>query len=215
MKGKPQILFDSFVESDTFSFERELFGRGYGQIAGTDEVGRGPLAGPVVAASVVLPMECDFSIYRDSKKLSSRQREYLVEELERIGAKVAVAFVSEDIIDDINILQASLLAMKKSLGALPVIPDYILVDGKFQVPLATPQLALVKGDSRSASISAASIVAKVTRDQLMRQYHEKYPHYGFDRNKGYPTLEHRTAIQKFGVCPIHRKSFSGVTAYLS
>ncbi len=214
IKGTPQALFSSFVESDTFSFERALQQQGYEHVAGTDEAGRGPLAGPVVAASVILPVDCDYSIFEDSKKLSASKRELLVLELERIGAKVAFSIVSEGVIDEINILQASLLAMKESLVSLPVFPDYILVDGKFQVPLATDQTALVKGDSRSSSISAASIVAKVTRDKLMCKYHEEYPQYGFDKNKGYPTLAHRNAIKKFGTCPIHRKTFAGVRDYL-
>jgi ribonuclease HII len=214
MKGIPQTLLPSFVETDTFSFERGLLLQGYVHIAGTDEAGRGPLAGPVVAASVILPAGCNFSIFEDSKKLSAAKREQLVLELVKINAHVSYSVVSEGEIDSINILQASLLAMKKSLESLPVSPDFILVDGKFQVPLATPQAAIVKGDSRSASISAASIVAKVTRDRLMCRYHEKYPQYGFNTNKGYPTLAHRKAIQEFGVCPIHRKTFAGVRDYL-
>jgi len=213
MKGKPQTLFSSFIETDTFSFERELLRLGYCQIAGTDEAGRGPLAGPVVAASVILPVDCDYSIYDDSKKLSVRKRESIARQLYKISAKIGVGIVSEGEIDEINILQASLLAMKKSLISLAVSPDYILVDGKFQVPMEVPQVALVKGDSRSASISAASIIAKITRDKIMCEYHEKFPQYGFERNKGYPTLEHRKAIKKYGVCPIHRKSFAGVKEY--
>lgn len=213
IQGKPQTLFSSFVESDTFSFERALLRHGYVHIAGTDEAGRGPLAGPVVAASVILPEDCDYSIYDDSKKLSASKRNKLFQELVEIGASVAVAVVSAETIDQINILQASLLAMKKSLLSLPVSADYVLVDGKFQVPLAAPQTALVRGDSRSASIAAASIVAKVTRDKLMCQYHKEFPHYGFDRNMGYPTLEHRQAIKKVGICPIHRKSYAGVKDY--
>jgi ribonuclease HII len=214
LAGRPQNLFSTFSESDTFSFERALLRQGYGYIAGTDEAGRGPLAGPVVAASVILPQDCDYSIFEDSKKLSAAKREELAQELENIGAQVSFAVVSEETIDAINILQASLLAMKKSLVSLPVSPDYVLVDGKFKVLLAIEQLALVKGDSRSASISAASIVAKVERDKLMRQYHEQFPRYGFDKNKGYPTLAHRKAIRKFGVCRIHRKTFAGVREYL-
>lgn len=214
IKGKPQTIFPSFVESDTFSFERALRQQGYSCIAGTDEAGRGPLAGPVVAASVVLPPDCDYSIFDDSKKLSPAKRSLLAQELINIKAKVGVAIVDEAMIDEVNILQASLLAMKDSLLSLTVSPDYVLVDGKFQVPMAVPQLVLVKGDSRSATVAAASIVAKVTRDRLMCKYHEEFPQYGFDRNKGYPTREHREAIKRFGLCPIHRKTFAGVREYL-
>lgn len=213
LRGEPQSLFPLFEEIDTFSFERELTRQGYTSIAGVDEVGRGPLAGPVVAASVILPPSCNFSIFDDSKKLSAKTREYLCDVLKENGAIIGVGVVSEAKIDRINILQASLLAMKKSQESLAVKPDFLLVDGKFPVPVSLAQQALIKGDSRSASIAAASIVAKVTRDALMVSYHRQYPQYSFHKNKGYPTAEHRKALAAHGPCPIHRRSFAGVKEF--
>ena len=169
-RGIPQTLFPLFSEKDTFSFEKNLTRQGYRRIAGVDEAGRGPLAGPVVAACVILPTDCDYAQFDDSKKLTHNQRLRLYEVLKEIGASIGIGVISETKIDRINILQASLLAMKKSMDNLPKKPDYLLVDGKFQVPIAMDQQALVKGDSRSATIAAASIVAKVTRDKLMCQY---------------------------------------------
>jgi ribonuclease HII len=197
-------------ESDNFSVERQLFRQGYTAIGGLDEVGRGPLAGPVVAACVILPQLDDFVQFTDSKKLSAARRVRLSDELEKIGALVGVAVVSEKEIDRINILQASLLAMRKAAQSLSTSPDYLLVDGNKPVPLPTPQQTLVKGELKSASIAAASIVAKVHRDRLMEEYHHRYPHYNFLKNKGYPTAEHRAALKEFGPCPIHRRSFRGV-----
>ena len=208
-------LFSLLCETDTFSFERELARQGFLRVAGTDEVGRGPLAGPVVAASVILPPACDFRKYDDSKKLSAVVREELYEELHRSEAIIAVAVVSEREIEEINILQASLLAMRNAIAALPVAPDFILVDGKFKVPITIAQQTLIKGDSRSASIAAASIVAKVTRDRLMTELHQEFPAYNFVQNKGYPTREHRRAIETHGPCPIHRRTFARVREFLA
>ena len=207
-------LGPGFVESDTFAFERRLIEQGCPVVAGVDEAGRGPLAGPVVAACVVLPPDCDFTPFQDSKKLTATARERLFALLPRIGAHVGVGIVSAAEIDRLNILQASLFAMKKAMEALPVLPDFLLVDGKFPVPVAVPQQPLVKGDSRSASIAAASIVAKVTRDGMMDEYHAKYPLYNFRKHKGYPTAEHRQAVATHGPCPIHRRSFKGVREFV-
>lgn len=203
-----------FVETDSFSFERELCRQGYSIVAGTDEAGRGPLAGPVVAASVVLPEGCDFTLYKDSKQLSATTRKRLYDQLHEIGADIGVGFGSVEEIDRINILQASLLAMKKSFEALSCRPDFLLVDGKFPVPFSIPQKSLVKGESRSASIAAASIVAKEERDKLMAEYAAQFPQYGFSKHKGYPTAEHRRLIKEHGPCEIHRRSFKGVREYL-
>lgn len=203
---------------DNFQFERLLERKGFNRIAGTDEVGRGPLAGPVVAACVVLPAACDPSIFIDSKKTTEKQRYLQRDILIKAGAHIGIGIVTPATIDKINIHQASLLAMKKSIEKLAVAhdePDYILVDGKFSVPVSIPQEALIKGDSRSASIGAASIIAKITRDEIMADMHEKYPHYNFLANKGYPTREHRTALSKFGPCPIHRNSFKGVKEFVN
>lgn len=196
---------------DNFIYEKTLRKHGYSCIAGCDEVGRGPLAGPVVAAAVVLPPSIDSSIYLDSKVLNQKKREHLTEHLFNKGAAIGVGFVSEADIDRLNILQASLLAMKIAVEKLPGTPaDFLLVDGKFTVPLSLPQETLIKGESKSASIAAASIVAKVQRDHFMATMHEKYPQYNFAKNKGYPTKEHRQALKKHGPCPIHRSSFRGV-----
>lgn len=197
-------------EHDPFSLERELREQGYPLVAGVDEVGRGPLAGPVVAACVILPSACASREFVDSKKISAPIRSRLRQELDRIGAFLAVGMASEEEIDRINILQASLLAMKRAVAAMPCQPDFLLVDGKFPVPGAIPQRALIKGESKSASIAAASIVAKVFRDDLMDALHQKYPLYNFSGNKGYPTAEHRRAIREHGPCPVHRRSFKGV-----
>jgi len=215
LSGRPQSLFPLFKETDNFSFEREYVRRGYALIAGVDEVGRGPLAGPVVAASVIIPASCDYREFDDSKKLTPKNRERLYELLRDNGASIGIGVIPELKIDQVNILQASLLAMKKSLKALPVKPDFLLVDGKYPVPVPVAQQVLVKGDSRSASIGAASIVAKVTRDAIMASYHRQYPQYNFHKNKGYPTADHRKALALHGPCPIHRKSFSGVKEFFS
>lgn len=207
-------MFSRVDETDTFSFERALALRGYMNVAGTDEVGRGPLAGPVVAASVILPVDCDYGVFDDSKKLSARLRQELFDVLLNSKAIVSVSSVSERKIEQINILQASLLAMRKSLRGLAIKPDFLLVDGKFKVPTRILQHTIVKGDSRSASIAAASIIAKVTRDRLMCLLHEKYPVYNFKKNKGYPTKEHRKAIEVHGPCPVHRKTFARVKEFL-
>jgi ribonuclease HII len=203
-------LWPDSSESDTFSIERSLLAQGYSTVAGTDEVGRGPLAGPVVAACVVLPPDCDYQIFQDSKKISAKARKELVGTLTVIDAMIGVGIVSAKEIDRINILQASLLAMKKAVEQLPITPDFLLVDGKFKVPMALAQQPLIKGDSRSASIAAASIIAKVTRDEMMLAFHNQYPRYNFKQHKGYPTAEHRRIIKEHGPCAIHRRSFKPV-----
>ena len=197
-------------ETDPFVFERALRHQGYDLIAGLDEAGRGPLAGPVVAASVVLPPGCKYRQFRDSKELAAAERTRLFDTLMKMDAMVGVGTVSGSEIDELNILQASLLAMRKAITVLTTRPDFLLVDGTFPVPIAIPQQTLSKGESKSASIAAASIVAKVTRDRLMTEYHRQYPQYNFAANKSYPTAEHRRALKKHGPCPIHRRSFRGV-----
>lgn len=205
-----------FSFTDTFHYERTLSDQGFSMVAGVDEAGRGPLAGPVVAACVVLPETCEYHRFQDSKKLSSRQRFELFDYLHSIDrAHIGVSIVEPDEIDAINILQASLKAMKKSVYHLAErsggrLPSFLLIDGKFEAPIDLPQKALVKGESKSASIAAASIVAKVTRDRIMEQLHLEYPAYNLAKNKGYPTKAHRQAIETYGPSPIHRKSFKGV-----
>jgi len=202
---------------DNFRIERLLYSRGFLKVAGCDEVGRGPLAGPVVAACVVLPRDCDHSVFLDSKKLTHSKRIVLDCTLRRSGALVGLGQVSEKKIDEINILQASLLAMKLAVNDLNTggdIIDYLLVDGKFPVPLPIPQETHIKGESKSGSIAAASIAAKVARDRFMLTLHEKYPVYNFAQNKGYPSREHRQAILIHGPSPVHRYSFKGVKLHV-
>ncbi|MDP3481252.1 MAG: ribonuclease HII [Desulfoprunum sp.] len=202
---------------DSFHHERILSVKGYRCVAGTDEAGRGPLAGPVVAACIVLPPDCDYSLYRDSKTLTHAKRLQLCSTLITIGASIGVGIVSVEIIDTINILRASLLAMKLAVDDLATrhpTPDFILVDGKFTLPSTIAQEALIKGDSRSASIAAASNIAKVQRDALMDELHVTFPQYNFARNKGYPTREHRLAIARYGPCPAHRRTFRGVKEFV-
>ncbi|MGW8193621.1 MAG: ribonuclease HII [Desulforhopalus sp.] len=213
---KETWLFDFNVQRDNFALERALHLRGFTVVAGCDEAGRGPLAGPVVAACVVLPQKCEHNLFLDSKILSHRRRQELAGYLSDINASFAIGSVSPLEIDQINIHQASLLAMKRAVCNLRGSrPDFILVDGKFPVPLAIHQLPLTKGESKSGSIAAASIVAKVERDRLMDSYHGRFPAYNFCKNKGYPTREHRLAIKSHGISPIHRRSFKGVREYVS
>jgi len=169
----------------------------------------------VVAACVILPADCDPQRYQDSKQLSHGRRVELAGELAASGALIGIAEVSAAEIDTLNILRASLLAMKKAVENLPVAPDFLLVDGKQTVPIEIPQQALVKGDSRSASIAAASIIAKVTRDALMDALHQEYPQYNFQRHKGYGTAEHCRLLLLHGPCPVHRRSFRPVREALA
>lgn len=214
-RSAAQVLTDSNPDHN-LSFERMLAERGFSAIAGADEVGRGPLAGPVVAACVILPENADCRLFLDSKALSHGARLKAYAHLRESGAAIGLGIVSPQTIDAINILQSSLLAMKRALEALagqgkPA--DFVLVDGKFEIPIHLPQQTLIKGESRSRSIAAASIAAKVTRDEIMTMLHGRYPVYGFDRHKGYPTRAHRAAIAAHGPCPEHRTSFRGVQEF--
>ncbi len=202
------------VGRNNFALERTLHSLGRLAVAGTDEAGRGPLAGPVVAAAVILPADCQPDSFLDSKKLSHKKRLVLYESLKKIGADIGIGICSAKEIDQLNILQASLLAMKRATFNLAQTPDFLLVDGKFQTTLELPQLALTKGEDKSASIAAASIVAKVTRDAIMDELHTRFPHYNFSQNKGYPTKAHRKAIASHGICAEHRRSFKGVKEHV-
>jgi ribonuclease HII len=205
-------------EEPTSVRERDLLAEGYSKIAGCDEAGRGPLAGPVVAAAVVLPNDLEPHLVhglRDSKQLSEHQREHFYRMIVDLAVCYNVGVASPKEIDEINILQASLLAMKRAVQRLQPQPDYVLVDGN-KVPAleSIPVEAIVGGDRRSVSIAAASIVAKVVRDRMMVSYHQRYPQYGFDSDKGYPTPYHRAALEVFGATEIHRHSFAGVADHL-
>jgi len=202
------------MEPDLWLFEKKAFQKGFSRIAGIDEAGRGPLAGPVVSAAVIFPMSLQISGVSDSKKLSPRQRDYLYEKIYDLAVSVGIGIVDPLEIDRINILQAALLSMTMAVENLAPQPDCLLIDGTFLISSPLPQEAIPKGDALSVSIAAASIVAKVTRDRLMKRYHQDYPQFEFSKHKGYPTKAHKKAIRKFGCCPIHRRSFRGVKEYL-
>lgn len=195
------------------TFEKRALGQGFSRVAGIDEAGRGPLAGPVVASAVILPERVNLHKLDDSKKLSPKRREQLFEAIYEQAISIGIGIVDPVEIDRINILQASLLSMRMAVENLRPPPDYLLVDGIFPVELLLPQEVVKHGDSRCRSIAAASIIAKVTRDRLMKLYDEEFPEFGFGRHKGYGTKEHRKAIRTFGCCPIHRKTFRGVKEY--
>lgn len=195
-------------------FERIYYRRGYRQIAGVDEVGRGPLAGPVVAAAVILPREGIKPKLFDSKQISPKKRDDLYPAILSEASGVGIGIVGQEEIDHLNIFQATLKAMILAIENLPFSPDFLLIDGTQGLRFSIPQKSIPKGDGLSNSIAAASIVAKVTRDRMMEAYHQQYPQYNFLKHKGYGTKEHRQAIQRFGVCDLHRKTFRGVKEYL-
>ncbi len=188
--------------------ETLLWKSGYSFIAGIDEAGRGPLAGPVVAAAVIFPKQQPLlSGIRDSKQLNHKNRKRLFSLIREHAIAMATGVVSQKTIDELNILQATLLAMQRAVENLPCRPDYLLIDGNKAPESRIKGETLVSGDRFSMTIAAASIVAKVSRDEMMIKYDKMYPHYGFARHKGYPTRYHRNCIDKFGVCPLHRKTF--------
>lgn len=201
---------------DRFEFERPLWQSGIARVAGVDEAGRGPLAGPVVAAAAILPprwaetgLPTELSGLNDSKQLTEAKRETYFEFITTCGEiEFGIAEVSAAVIDEINILQATHRAMNEALGQLRLLPPHALVDGRPVKTLRVPQTAIVKGDARSYSIAAASVLAKVTRDRLMLKYDQEFPAYGFAVHKGYGTAKHLTAIAKHGACPIHRMTFA-------
>jgi len=192
------------------SYERILAALGYARVAGVDEAGRGPLAGPVVAAAVVLPLSGDLEGVDDSKRLSPAQREDLYHRILAEALDVGVGMANREEIDRLNILGATRMAMARAVARLKHRPDFLLVDGHLLPHLPIPGRAVPRGDRICTSIAAASIVAKVTRDRLMADYHRQYPHYGFLRHKGYPTREHLEQLRRHGPSPIHRRSFRGV-----
>ena len=187
--------------------ERALWTQGLMHVAGVDEVGVGPLAGPLVAAAVILPHECEVRGIDDSKKLTAARREALRAEIEACAVAVGIGVVEVRDVERLNTYWASIEAMRRAVAALAVPPQQVLVDARHIPGLAMPQLALVKGDARSYSIAAASIVAKVVRDAMMTQLDGRYPAYGFARHMGYGTVEHLAALERHGPCPAHRRSF--------
>ena len=199
---------------DLWIFEKRALAKGFSRIAGIDEAGRGPLAGPVVSAAVILPVSFPISEVTDSKKLSPKKREVLYHKIYDHAVSIGIGIVDSLEIDRINILQASLLSMVISVENLSPQPDCLLIDGKFPISHDLPQEPIPKGDLLSISIGAASIIAKVTRDRLMERYHQDYPEFDFLRHKGYPTKAHKAAICKFGCCLIHRRSFKGVKEFV-
>ncbi len=188
-------------------YECEGYASGVKKIAGIDEAGRGPLAGPVVAAAVILKADSNIPALNDSKLLTPRQREKLFYEIKQQARCVNVSIVSSETIDSINILQATRLAMTNAVQGLEFEPELLLIDGPISLDLNITQIPIIKGDRLCVSIAAASVMAKVTRDLIMLKLHEKFPEYRFDKNKGYGTKEHRLAILKHGPCMAHRKSF--------
>jgi ribonuclease HII len=200
--------------TDLGAIERRLRTEGYLTIAGVDEAGRGPLAGPVVSAAVVLPGGFASGEINDSKQLTPMKRERVFQRIYGGAYAIGIGIVDAHEIDRINILQASRLSMAIAVANLDPLPEFLLIDGKFDIPFDLPQRPLIKGDSRSISIAAASIVAKVSRDRLMQRYHIDYPQFGFDRHKGYPTKAHKAAIAANGPCLIHRRTFKGVSEHL-
>ena len=195
------------MELDLWEIERELHAEGIGLICGVDEAGRGPLAGPVCAAAVILPPETELLGLNDSKKLSEKKREQLFPQIQRIALAWSVAFASVEEIEERNILGATMLAMNRAIAGLSLTPDLALIDGNRNKEIEVPSRCVVHGDARCASIAAASILAKVSRDHLMLELAREYPQYGFEKHKGYGTRAHYAALREYGPCPAHRPSF--------
>lgn len=193
--------------SDLWNYEHICYDEGFEIVCGIDEAGRGPLAGPVCAAAVVLPRDLEIEGLNDSKKLSDKRRRVLFDEITAQAVTYGIAFATEQEIDEINILQATFLAMRRALAQLSIQPSIALIDGNRETDFGLPVRTIVKGDSLSANIAAASILAKVTRDDFMLEQAKLYPEYGFDVHKGYGTKAHYEALRKYGPCPIHRRTF--------
>ena len=192
---------------DWLEFEKEALAKGYKSVCGVDEAGRGPLAGPVCAAAVILPEGVIIDGVNDSKKLSEKKRESLFDVIREQALSYSIAYATVEEIEEINILNATMLAMRRAIDGLDIKADYAMIDGNKIPPIDIDAECIVKGDAKSMSIACASILAKVSRDRLLYKYAEEYPMYGFDKHKGYGTKVHREAILKYGPCPYHRKSF--------
>ncbi len=207
-KKKDAFEKEVFRYSEMCKYEKNALKQGFKLVAGVDEAGRGPLAGPVVAAAVILPDNIFIEKLNDSKQLSSNQRDKLFDVIKEKAISYGIGIADEKCIDDINILNATKLAMKTAVKNMSVSPDILLTDAVKLDDLEIKQIPIVKGDCLSVSIAAASILAKVTRDRMIEEMDTKYPQYGFSKHKGYGTKEHIEAIKKFGICPIHRVSFT-------
>ncbi|WP_298267913.1 ribonuclease HII [Geobacter sp.] len=207
-------LFEGEAKPDLWQFENLAARHGFRAVAGVDEAGRGPLAGPVVAAAVLLPADADLAGIDDSKKLSASKRDELFALIAERALAIGVGISDHCAIDRINILQATLAAMREAVMKLAMPPDYLLVDGISRIPLNIPQRTIKKGDSASVSVAAASIVAKVTRDRMMVDYDRQYPGYGFAAHKGYGSADHLAAVALLGPSPIHRLTFRGVREHV-
>ena len=189
------------------TFENQLRAAGYAAVCGVDEAGRGPLSGPVVAAACILPAGCEIPGLNDSKKLTPKQRDRLFDTVREVAVAYAIGMASPEEIDELNILNATMLAMRRAIEGLPVKADFALIDGNCARGIELPHMTVISGDALSVSISAASILAKVTRDRICLENDRDYPEYGFAKHKGYGTKEHMDALRRLGPCPLHRRSF--------
>lgn len=190
-----------------WKYEKEKIKEGYTYVAGVDEAGRGPLAGAVFAACVILPLDCHINGINDSKKLSEKKREALFDEIIKKAVAFSIKSVDEKVIDEINILNATHKAMNEAVNSMEIKPDYVLIDGNSIKNMTIPHETIISGDAKSISIAAASILAKVARDRYILEYAKEYPQYMFEKHKGYGTKLHTEAILKYGPCPIHRRTF--------
>ncbi len=198
---------------DNYKYERELRNKGIKLIAGVDEVGRGPLVGPVVAACCILPEKFQLDGLTDSKKLSEKKRNFYFEEIKKQAISYGIGVIDEKTIDEVNIYEATKLAMKQAIANMNVKPEHILIDA-MPLNLDIPTTSIIKGDLKSITISAASVLAKVTRDRMLEELDKEYPMYDFKNNKGYPTKKHLEAIEKYGIIDQHRRSYGPVADYL-
>lgn len=200
---------------DNLKYEKEAYKLGYEFIAGVDEVGRGPLVGPVVTACVILPKNFELDGLTDSKKLTEKKRDLFYDIIMEKALSVSVGIMDQEVIDKVNIYEATKLAMYESIKKSKIKPDYVLIDAMKLEELEMPSVSIIKGDLKSISISAASVIAKVTRDRMMYELDLKYPMYDFKHNKGYPTKKHIEAIKEYGIIKEHRKTFSPVSEYVN
>ena len=206
---------NNILKIDNLEFEKKLYKEGYSFIAGIDEVGRGPLVGPVVTACVILPKNFKLEGLTDSKKLTEKKRNEFFDVIMKEALSVGIGIIDEDIIDKVNIYEATKLAMYQAIDNSKIKPDFLLIDAMKLEKTDIPSLSIIKGDLKSISISAASVIAKVTRDRMMYDLDKQYPMYKFKKNKGYPTKEHVEAIEKYGIIKEHRKTFNPVSKYVN